>query len=96
MFKVFQTKQSVADLKQIWLYIAADNRVAASKQVKKITAKFSELEQFPQIGKARLEIGENYRSIVVDNYVIFYKFDGATIHIMRILHSARDTSRITF
>jgi toxin ParE1/3/4 len=96
MFKVVQTKQSNKDLHEIWLYIAQDNKIAASTQVRKITAKFSELEQFPQIGRIRAEIGLNYRSIPIDNYVIFYRFNGEIVQIMRVLHSARDISKISF
>ncbi len=32
----------------------------------------------------------DYRVVVVDNYLIFYKISGKTVHIYRIVHGARD------
>jgi toxin ParE1/3/4 len=81
------------DLKDLLFFIAADNMSAALAQGDRIEKKIGALSTYPHLGKipndeklARLD----YRVVVVDNYLIFYKISGKTILIYRIVHGARD------
>ena len=44
----------------------------------------------PLAGRARREFGENLRSFVVDNYVIFYETVPEGIDIVRVMHGRRN------
>ena len=81
------------DFTEIISYIAADRLTAAEKLAAKIEKNLRLLSQNPYLGRipkeedlARLL----YRYLVVDNYLIFYKIEGQTIFVQRILHGARD------
>jgi len=81
------------DLQDLLSFIAADNVPAALAQVDRIEKKLNALSTYPPVGKipndeklARLD----YRVVVVDNYLIFYKISGKPVLIYRIVHGARD------
>ena len=81
------------DLQDLLSFIAADNVPAALAQADRIEKKLNALRTYPPVGKipndeklARLD----YRVVVVDNYLIFYKISGKTVRVYRIMHGARD------
>ena len=81
------------DFTEIISYIAAERLTAAEKLAAKIEKNLRLLSQNPYLGRipkeedlARLQ----YRYLVVENYLIFYKIEGQTIFVQRILHGARD------
>jgi plasmid stabilization system protein ParE len=81
------------DLKDLLVFIAADNVSAAVAQGDRIEKKLGVLSTYPHLGTipndeklTRLD----YRVVVVDNYLIFYKILGKTVLVYRIGHGARD------
>jgi plasmid stabilization system protein ParE len=48
---VIWSPQAIADLQEIWSYIAEDNPQAASKVVAGVRAKAEYLSRFPQLGR---------------------------------------------
>ena len=81
------------DLQDLLSFIAADKVAAALAQGDQIEKKLSDLSTYPRLRKvpndeklARLD----YRVVVVDNYLIFYKISGRIIRVYRIIHGARD------
>ena len=42
------------------------------------------------IGRRRAELGPDLRSFPVPPHVIYFRFDGSTAEILRILHGKRD------
>jgi toxin ParE1/3/4 len=78
------------DLSQIWSFIAANNPRAADAVIDRLTEAFDMLLTMPLAGRARREFGENLRSFVVDNYVIFYASVPEGIDIVRVMHGRRD------
>lgn len=77
------------DLNQIWSFIAANNPRAADAMIDRLTEAFDMLLTMPQAGRARREFGENLRSFVIDNYVVFYAAVSEGIDIVRIMHGRR-------
>jgi toxin ParE1/3/4 len=67
-----------------------NNPRAADAMIGRLTDAFDMLLTMPQAGRLRHEFGENLRSFVVDNYVIFYVMVPEGIDIVRILHGRRD------
>jgi toxin ParE1/3/4 len=78
------------DLDSIWSFIAADNRKAADAVIDRITDTFDLLLTMPFAGRARPEFGDNLRSIVVGNYVVFYATLPGGIDIVRVINARRD------
>jgi len=50
--------------------------------------------EHPEIGRERPEVGPALRSFVAMSWVVFYRVDGDTIRIVRIVHGARDFDKI--
>jgi plasmid stabilization system protein ParE len=81
------------DFSQIVLFVAEDNRRAATRLLNKIETKLVQLEKFPALGGIPSDpdlAAVGYRFLVVGNYLIFYTLEPGAVIIHRILHGARD------
>ena len=103
MAKVKYSPEAQNDLLCIMSYISDEliNPPAAMRVVKKIIEKNSLLETTPQIGtplSSTVSIDTDYRFLVAENYVSFYRFVSSdnTCFIDRILYSKRDYISILF
>ena len=88
--RLVQRPQVEADLDEIWLFIAADNPDAADRLVDRIGGVFQLLQENPQAGRQRPELGRGVRSFAVGNYVVLYLALQDAVHVVRVLHGARD------
>jgi plasmid stabilization system protein ParE len=82
-----------ADLDEIFDYILADNPKAAERTLDKIMTFLRRLEDFPHSGTPLLERSLknfNFRMIIVDPYIAFYRFIDNKVYVYRILHGARN------
>lgn len=80
------------DFMEIIEYIRADNPTAASNFIDQIDETVSKLELFPLLGqvpKDRRLQSQNYRILILGNYLVFYALKGNIIEIRRILHGKR-------
>jgi len=83
-----------ADLRAIKRYSAQEwgaargARYMAANQVR-----FSALLRHPDLGPDRTDLGAAYRSLLVGGHVIFYRHDGETVEIIRVLHQRMDAKR---
>ena len=90
-----------ADLLEIKAYIEQefDNPSAALAAVRRITNRIRVLRDHAYIG-ARLSsivtIESDYRYLVSEQYLIFYRVHGKDVDIDRILHGRRDYMRVLF
>jgi len=91
---IFIRPQALADLAEIWSYIAADNVSAADAIVDLIGDKVQALSRQPGMGRARPELADELRSLPAGRYVIFYLPLSNGVDIVRILHGARDIEAI--
>jgi toxin ParE1/3/4 len=94
MRELFVTRAAEADLLEIWLYLFENSQQAADRVVDEIAGKYDLLCEFPLMGRRRAELGANYRSLPVGNYVIFYRVTDTKLEISRVLHGARDLTGI--
>lgn len=81
------------DLREIVLYVAADRASAAEELANKIEKSITLLSKHPHLGRVpkEAELARlGYRYLVIENYLVFYKIEGRTIYVHRILHGARD------
>ena len=51
------------------------------------------LREFREIGQTREELGPDYRSLGVEQHVIYYRLEPTTILVRRILHRRREVRR---
>jgi toxin ParE1/3/4 len=78
------------DLDEIWAYVAEDASAAtADRLVDALVERFEVLAEQPRMGRIRPEFGEGVRSFAVENYVIYYRHEGAVL-VARVLHGRRD------
>ncbi|WP_231685742.1 type II toxin-antitoxin system RelE/ParE family toxin [Phosphitispora fastidiosa] len=80
------------DFMEIIEYIRADNPTAAMNFIDQIDETISQLELFPMMGqipKERRLQSQNYRMLIIGNYLVFYSIKGNIVEIRRILHGKR-------
>ena len=91
MSKLRVARSAVADLDEIWLYIAQKQSIeTAERVVSFITGKFALLAASSGIGRRHPELGPEIRSFPVQNYRIYYREEKRGI--VRILY-VRDAKR---
>ena len=82
-----------ADLEEIRDNVSMQSLSAADRILDTFRAKFRLLASQPLLGELRPELAPNLRSLVVGNYVVFYRPMRGGVEIARIIHSARDIHR---
>ncbi len=86
--------QAKMDLQEIRDYIASDNVQAANKLVRDILALIEDHCGVPEIGTPRDDLKTSLRAFTHSkNYVVLYEFDSDALHVLRVVHTARDFER---
>jgi toxin ParE1/3/4 len=80
--------QELEDLLQYLATIASFD--TSDRFLKRLNQKLTKIAAFPNLGKARPEWGESYRSLPIDNYVIVYRVTEEMVEILRIISGYRD------
>lgn len=101
MYKVSFSPEAVGDLKDIKQYIKDElcNEQAAKNTVAKILKKIKMLSDFPESGSnlsAVIGFDTNYRYLVCDNYIAFYRIENKNVLIVRVLYGRRNYMQILF
>jgi toxin ParE1/3/4 len=88
--KVIYLEVAIWDLQSIYKYIAQDSKKYAGLEVNKIKLFIDSLKSFPFKGKYYETIkGQEIRSIVFRNYIIFHTVSKEQVRILSIHHHAR-------
>ena len=85
---------AVEDIEAILEYIARDKPAAAVSFVETLKHKCDTLARFPLLGASRDHLAEGLRVFPVGSYVIYYRPEGDTVRIERVLHGARDADAL--
>jgi toxin ParE1/3/4 len=88
--QVTQSQQAEADLLELWLYVARNNVDAADEVLDTIERACALLATQPLMGRARPELAADVRSFPCSSWVLFYIPAADGIHVVRVLHGARD------
>lgn len=100
MNKVILTADAKRDLLDIKAYITnrLKNGGAALRVVASVTKALHGLEQFPNMGRVvESDLNEyGYRALVCGDYLAFYRVDGDTVYVDRILYGRRDYMALLF
>jgi plasmid stabilization system protein ParE len=87
--RVIFSREALADLAAIRLYIGADNPFAASRVAVQIVAACDRLQLMPERGRPGLRPGT--RELTSSwPYVIVYRIGAEEVEIVRIWHGAQD------
>jgi toxin ParE1/3/4 len=85
--KLRYERGALADLDEIFAYIAADNREAAAGLVDRIENAARQLAASPYLGEATRKSG--FRRFLVGNYLIVYEVGKDEVIIHYVRHGAR-------
>jgi plasmid stabilization system protein ParE len=86
-----------SDLDEIFDYIMVDNPSAAAKMLDNIIKWLQRLETYPHSGVPLLDRSLKkfqFRMVIVDPYIAFYRIIDNKVFVYRILHGARDYSHL--
>ncbi|WP_425803089.1 type II toxin-antitoxin system RelE/ParE family toxin [Desulfitobacterium sp. Sab5] len=89
------------DLVEIKNYISQEfySPQAAVNLIAKITKRIRGLLEYPGIGaslSAVIDIQTDYRFLVSDSYLIFYRYEDGVVYVIRVLYGRRDYMRVLF
>lgn len=82
-----------ADAADIFIYVAQENRDAAIRLLDKMHAAMKSLEENPERGariKSKVFSKLEFRFLVVESYLIFYKIMDHEVHVHHIVHQRRN------
>ena len=86
---------AVADLADIWAYIALDSPDNTDLFIDRIFRICQQgLASNPRLGRTREELSPGLRSLVFESYVIFYHPMPNGVAVVRVLHGVRDIESI--
>lgn len=94
MRRVRKTRRAELDLLHIWLHVACENIDAAERLFERLERCCGLFAEHPRLGRARSEIALEARSIVEGQYLILYRIVGRNVEIVRVIHGARDLTRL--
>lgn len=94
MPRITRRPEARADLADIWDYIARDDPRRATAFLRELEGVFQTLADQPMLGRQRPELVEELRSFLVGRYVIYYLPWPDGIDVVRVLHAARDLTRL--
>lgn len=101
MYKIKISPEAKNDLADIKNYISKElcNPQAAINLVSKIIKKINILSGHPGIGSPLytvLDIQTDYRFLICENYLIFYRYEEDTVFVSRILYGRRNYIHVLF
>ena len=92
--RVAFTAVALADLKDIFDFIAADSPMAARRYVRGLRVKARGLGRFPKIHPLRNDLPDELRAAPYGSHQILYRIKQRDLEIARVVHGAMDLSRI--
>jgi len=96
MSRPFYARSAQADIMELWAFHAERSEQNARRIVESIHDKCELLRNYPNLGRARPEIGVGFRSLSVGNYTIFYRYHNERVQIVRVLSANIDLSGIVW
>lgn len=100
-YKIRISPKAQEDQAEIKSYIAQElcNPQAATKLIAKSMKKIRGLSEFPEMGaplSSVVDINTDYRFLVCDNYLVFYRYEDEFVSVSRLLYGKRNYMKILF
>lgn len=90
-----RSESSGRDLDDIFARIAEDNGLGvAVAQLERLEKSLDRIATFPQLGRARRDLGENTFTLPVRPWVIIYDLVEGDVEVLRIVDGRRDLSAL--
>lgn len=86
--------EALADLEEIYDYIAEDNLSVAGAFLANLKERCNLLAEQPLIGRKRPEIHPDLRGFPIGRYVILYRLLVEEVEIVTVIHGARDIENL--
>lgn len=86
--KLFWTPESIDDRRAIYDYVEIDNPIAAIELDELIFEKSKILIDHPNLGRAG-RVSMTRELVIHANYILIYRVAGQEIHVLRVMHAAR-------
>ena len=88
--RIYWTRQSQEDLREVRGYISRDAPATASAFVRRLRESVNRLKEFPESGQVVPELGrQDIRELLRGSYRIIYRVGHDRIDILAVYHSAR-------
>lgn len=88
------TPAALNDLEGIWRYtVQRWGTAQAERYLDALNARFEGLAQAPRSAPACDHIRPGYRRQAVEHHVVFYRLEGDTVIVVRVLHERMDVPR---
>jgi toxin ParE1/3/4 len=87
--RVRYTRAALAELGDIFSYIAQHNRVAAAQVVARVDETAARLARFPQMGTPKYKPGVRMVPLRRYPFLIFYTVESDEVLILSVRHAAR-------
>jgi toxin ParE1/3/4 len=96
-YRIEYTQPALRDLRELETYLrAAGGDLVADRFIDKIVAKVRSLQDRPMRQRVRTEFGPGLRAVAIGSQMIFYRVDGDTVRIVRVLHGSRNITAKLF
>lgn len=83
------------DLAEIAEQIGTDSLSSAERVIENLYKAMGRLAEAPGIGHWREDLADRkYRFFLVYSYLVIYQFDATPLLVVRVIHAARDVSRL--
>ena len=91
MARILWSLTATSDLAAIEEFIAQDSVLHAVHFIDRLVDSVEKLATLPRAGRVVPEFrNENLREIIFRNYRVVYLVEDETVHIVRVVHGARD------
>jgi toxin ParE1/3/4 len=91
---LFFSQKALSDLKEIYRYSTIQwSASQADKYYFDLIYHCQKLLHFPLLGKIYPTIYSQPRGLKVNKHIVFYKIEGKSIRIIRILHESKDLKK---
>jgi addiction module RelE/StbE family toxin len=88
--RIYWTRQSQEDLREVRGFISRDAPATASAFVRRLRESVNRLKEFPESGQVVPELGrQDIRELLRGSYRIIYRVGHDRIDILAVYHSAR-------
>ncbi len=89
------THRAREDLLDIWAYVAEHGSLRTADRIYDLVEETCvTLRTHPHLGRARHEIADDARSVVIERWIAFYRVVGGDVQIVRIVDGARDLATL--
>jgi len=94
MLEIVKRPCAKEDLKGIWRYSFEEwGEAQADKYLSEIEAGIGKLRRNPKLGRPREEVRAGYRSLRINQHIVYYMLTPSVIRVVRVLHARMDPDR---